>query len=152
MVGWLDRIKSKASRAKGAVAEVSNAKVRTVAFDYAQDIPATIADASLDSYTNSLMRNSVNLNNYKTSGGYYEVQDIMKASALASTQANAGTNEMLTVVLKQNELLLQLLNRESVIEVGLNVDGRQLARTSARYVEGEVSKLKQRKNRLGGVS
>lgn len=152
MVGWLDRIKSKASRAKGAVAEVSNAKVRTVTFDYAQDIPATIADTSLDSYTNSLMRNSVNLNNYKTSGGYYEVQDIMKASALASTQANAGTNEMLTVVLKQNELLLQLLNRESVIEVGLNVDGRQLARTSARYVEGEVSKLKQRKNRLGGVS
>ena len=53
---------------------------------------------------------------------------------------------------KQNELLMQLLVNTSnqTVNVGLQIDGRQVAKASAKYMNEEITKIDNRKNRLGG--
>ena len=52
-------------------------------------------------------------------------------------------------MLIQNQLLLQLLTN-STINIGVNVDGREIARASAKYNEAELNKLSKSKSRKRG--
>lgn len=155
VVTWLDKVRSRATLAKSAVSQVNTggrAAVQSPESRTVSEIPVTIANTNLDDYSTSLMRNSANIGNYKTSGGFYQVQDIMKSAVSAANQADAQQSELLSLVLKQNELLMKLLNREKTIEVGVNVDGKQIAKSSAKYMETEINKLYKRKTRLGGIA
>ena len=155
VVGWLDKVKNKATVAKNAVSQVNKARSRTIENQAENTVATTsdlLAETTLDNYSTSLMRNSVNLNNFKTSGGFYQVQDIMNSSMRSSIQADVQQNELISLLVRQNELLLKMLNKENVIEVGVNVDGRQIAKSSARYMETEINKIKQRKTRIGGIA
>ena len=155
VVGWLDKVKNRATVAKNAVSQVNRARSRTIENQAENTVATTsdlLAETTLDNYSTSLMRNSVNLNNFKTSGGFYQVQDIMNSSMRSSIQADVQQNELISLLVRQNELLLKMLNKENVIEVGVNVDGRQIAKSSARYMETEINKIKQRKTRIGGIA
>ena len=141
--------------AKNAVSQVNKGRSRTIENQAENTVATTsdlLAETTLDNYSTSLMRNSVNLNNFKTSGGFYQVQDIMNSSMRSSIQADVQQNELISLLVRQNELLLKMLNKENVIEVGVNVDGRQIAKSSARYMETEINKIKQRKTRIGGIA
>ena len=58
---------------------------------------------------------------------------------------------MLGATLDQNQLLIQLLNNQAPIQVALNMDGRQIAKASAKYMNSEINAITKRSNRLGGI-
>ena len=86
---------------------------------------------------------------YKTSGGFYNPSS-MGSNSRAKNTSNNDSSEVLKTLVQQNQLLIQLLTADRSINVGLQVDGRQIAKASAKYVEEEINILKSRKNRLGG--
>lgn len=55
---------------------------------------------------------------------------------------------------KQNNLLLTLLSvmqQEKDVNVGISIDGKQIAKATAQYINKEIENINTRKNRLGGV-
>lgn len=96
------------------------------------------------------MQNTVtprfSLDNYQTNGGYYSTNSMQK-----SVDATAKSNSsLIEALIQQNNILTQLLTAERPIQVGLNLDGKVVAKTTARYMDAEIKNLNIRKNRLGG--
>lgn len=93
-----------------------------------------------------IFRSSFKLDNYKTNGGFYEAK-----SMNTSAQKNVPNNDsLINALIQQNKLLMQILTESRPIEVGVNVDGRQVAKASAKYIQSELNTMNQRKLRLGG--
>lgn len=91
--------------------------------------------------------NTFTMDNYKTNGGYYSSDSVKKTP----TQSSSSNGDLINALVQQNQILMQLLTAERPIEVGVNMDGRQVAKASARYMENELSILNKRKSRLGGT-
>ena len=78
------------------------------------------------------------------------------------SQSHSNMSDMILVMQKnleqsqmQNNLLLQLISlmqeQNGSVDVNLSLDGRQIAKASAKYMQTELSNLSLRKNRLGGM-
>ena len=94
-----------------------------------------------------------NLGDFKTKGGFYSPVSIkIKDKIKDDNSSNTDTNKLIMALQKQNELLMQLLVNTSnqTVNVGLQIDGRQVAKASAKYMNEEITKIDNRKNRLGG--
>lgn len=100
--------------------------------------------ADMGSLINGIFKEAFTLDNYKTNGGFYSPNSVKVSN---STKNN---NSLLQVLLQQNQLLMQLLTNNT-IEVGVNVDGRQIARASAKYIDKEIVSINKKKARLGGT-
>lgn len=88
------------------------------------------------------------MRDYQTSGGYYNVSSVQPKES----KSNTSDSSLIEALLQQNQLLMQLLKVQKPIEVGVNIDGRQVAKASAKYMETELSTINRRKNRLGGLA
>lgn len=105
------------------------------------------AFANVGQMFNDVFKSVLKIDDYKTSGGFYKPKSITKP--LVENQG--GNREIIDALIKQNQLLMQILASGNTVEVGLNVDGRQIAKASARYMNDEISKINRRKTRLGGA-
>lgn len=92
----------------------------------------------------------LNLSNYKTSGDLYN-SATSQSSQIASSVRSKNSESLVEALSQQNLLLMQLLTN-ATINVGVNVDGREIARSSAKYMETEINKINKRKNRIGGLA
>lgn len=108
-----------------------------------------------DSINNMSMpqpRLEVDMARYKTSGGLYSSRSVeSNAVRLDSNKSSNTTNnnqELISALMQQNQILMQIL--ASGVNVGINVDGRQIARASAKYMDYEINQINKRKSRLGG--
>lgn len=149
VASWLDTIKNKASGARSAVANVSTSVAnapRTIS--YVQD---EIADMAAYARTSMFDMSDINLSNYKTSGGYYEPTIIKGSATESSSKEDSVLRTLLQSTLEQNQILIQLLGNQAPVEVALNMDGRQIAKASARYINNEINAITKRNNRLGGI-
>lgn len=115
--------------------------IPTMNVGYARDSFANMGDLIGD-----MFKQAFSLDNYKTTGGFYTPNSVR-----VSNTASNDNSSLLQALLQQNQLLMQILTN-STIEVGVNVDGRQIARASARYMETEINTLNKRKNRIGGLA
>lgn len=146
---WLNTIKNTAGTTRSALLSVAQAKASGASFVGGEPIP----DFSTQTYDmNKFARDSikdVSMANFKTTGGFYEPQPIVLPSA-EPIKTSATSDALLKATLEQNQLLLQLLNQQKPVEVAVNMDGRQVAKASAKYMESEINMINSRKNRLGG--
>ena len=92
----------------------------------------------------------VDMSRYKTSGSLYN-STTAQSSHIVSSVRNKSNDSLVDALSQQNQLLLQLLTN-STINIGVNVDGREIARSSAKYMETEINKINKRKNRIGGLA
>lgn len=103
--------------------------------------------SSIGNTLSSLISDVVSLDNYKISGGFYEPSS-MNGVRVGSANNNDALIQSLA---QQNQLLMQLLTSGTAIQVGVNVDGRQIAKASARYMNQEIEQINKRQNRIGGT-
>ena len=92
----------------------------------------------------------VDMRRYKTSGSLYN-STTAQSTHIASSVRSKNSESLVEALSQQNLLLMQLLTN-ATINVGVNVDGREIARSSARYMETEINKINKRKNRIGGLA
>lgn len=115
---------------------------------------ASIANvASFKEVEQNFKARTPNLGDFKTKGGFYSPVSIkIKDKIKDDNSSNSDTNKLIMALQKQNELLMQLLVNTSnqTVNVGLQIDGRQVAKASAKYMNEEITKIDNRKNRLGG--
>lgn len=136
---------------------------RKVVVTEQKSAPATQSLASAQSLVENTMRTmsnipvaldfespSLNMRNYKTSGGLYN-SATKESSVVKSNLRNNGSGGLIDALVQQNQLLIQLLT-DSTINIGVNVDGKQIARASAKYMEAEINTLTKRRNRIGGLA
>ena len=67
------------------------------------------------------------------------------------TRRNSTSSQDSTEILLRQMIELLAKNSEPIIEVPVNLDGRQIAKASAKYMNSEIDNLNLRKNRLGGA-
>lgn len=108
-------------------------------------------DAVVSRVSNYDLSTPETLNRRNINTGYSTVgsptpRNIERLSAKKSTSSQGSTETLLRE-------LIQLLakNSEPIIEVPVNLDGRQIAKASAKYMNSEIDNLNLRKNRLGGA-
>jgi TP901 family phage tail tape measure protein len=147
---WLTTVKNTASSTRSALYAVASTQssVRTVRYALEGDG----VDLTQPAVVNSpLARDSwldfADITKYKTSGGYYSPTSIKSKD---STDEN-NNKEVIQALVRQNELLVKLLTADNTINVGVQVDGRQIAKASARYMNDEIKAITRRSNRLGGI-
>lgn len=96
--------------------------------------------------------NRIDLSKYQTSGSYYS-SNSMVGTSRHSREIN-HQSQQLEILKEQNELLKQLLlatnNVGGNLNVNVELDGRQVAKGTARYMEAEMKTINKRKTRLGG--
>lgn len=141
VVSMLDRIANKAKTTKSAINRVINSKEKSMAQPVEYQIQSVPSVAEV----------SAEISRFKTSGGFYNPQSITTSSASRSATETNSNDDLLKAMLKQNQLLLQLLNTHAPIEVAVNMDGKQIARASAKYIDNELKNITKRNNRLGGI-
>lgn len=100
---------------------------------------------SVGNLVGDMFKEAFSLDNYKTKGGFYS------PSSVKVSKPSSNNSSLLEALIQQNQLLMQILT-SSTIEVGVNVDGKQIARASAKYMETEINTLSKRRNRLGGLA
>lgn len=140
---WLGTVRSNAYNTQTAVGSISTTRPRTIDSDI----------YGVGNYINQLYDTApVNMAKYQTRGGYYT------SNSLAGTGNQArkiqSQKEQLDLMQQQNDLLRQLLlattNIGGDIRVSVDLDGKQVAKSTAKYMEKEISTLTKRKTRLGG--
>ena len=149
---WLKTVKSTASGTKSALYAVAQAKSKSFALErpevnltqgsYVPEVPSVMArDNWLD---------FGDITKYKTGGDYYNPTNI-NSKTNSNNTPNDNNKEVLKTLLEQNQLLIQLLTIDRSINVGVQVDGKQIARASAKYMNTEIEKINSRKSRLSGI-
>ena len=147
MCNALDNLKGKASSARSAVSSVQSARPKTI---QEPEVTEQLQVPQMDVPVMARFTSGVNINKFKTSGGFYSPTSIAGSNTNAIKVDNGTNDALLKATLEQNQLLLQLLNQQKPVEVAVNMDGRQVAKASAKYMESEISLINSRKNRLGG--
>lgn len=149
---WLNTVKNTASGTKSALYAVAKAQANGRALT----APPTnlTPDSTMPQVPSALTRDSWldfgDITKYKTGGGFYNPTSMATQSNIQKETKNDEDNKVLKTLIEQNQLLIQLLTADRSINVGVQVDGRQIAKASARYIEEEMNTLKSRSNRLGG--
>ncbi|WP_460412889.1 phage tail tape measure protein [Paraclostridium bifermentans] len=147
---WLDVVRNKSHSASGAMNSVSVARPKTtggLGVVKAVQQAGAMAQTALDSMITSA--STIDFTSYKTSGGFYEPTSSISKPSNNSDEVDA-LKSVLKATLEQNNILMQMLTQERPIMVGVNVDGKQIARASAKYMESEINSINNRKSRLGG--
>ena len=144
----INSVRNNASSARVSIASLNSARPSSL---FSIDVPTYSGD--MDNISNMIENTSarfgeVDLANYKTSGGYYSPRS-MNNNAVTITKED-NNEEIIKGLLQQNQLLMQLLSRNNDINVNLDVDGRTIAKTTARYMNTEIENFNKRKSRLGG--
>ena len=104
------------------------------------------AVSALNDYNLEVSSSRMSLDNYQTNGGFYSSKSMKKSSS-----SSLNDNSLVEALVQQNKLLMELLTNSRPIEVGVNVDGRQIAKASAKYMDSEINIINKRKSRLGGA-
>lgn len=109
-------------------------------------INAVVSRASTYDLSTPETLNRKNINTGYSTVGSPTPRNIERLSVKKSTSSQNNTETLLRE-------LIQLLakNSEPIIEVPVNLDGRQIAKASAKYMNSEIDNLNLRKNRLGGA-
>lgn len=163
---WLNIVKSTASSTRNAINAVASARNSVKSFTVGAEMPRkkdatakttsaiampqmpSLSTIQLPMPTSGTPENWLDFGdiaNFKTSGDFYEPNSI-------KTKNNSNDNsELVKAVLQQNELLMQIISAQRDINIGVQVDGRQIAKASAKYMDAEISTIKNRKSRLGGA-
>lgn len=86
-------------------------------------------------------------------GSTYQAQPVVSASSKASEKLN---NDTISELKNQNKLLSEMLGvlmreRTTIVENTINLDGRAVAKGTAKYMNDEINNLTKRSNRLAGV-
>lgn len=71
-----------------------------------------------------------------------------RSAVITSSNTNKGIKEIKELMNKIDNLISQ--DKEIAIQVPLTVNGREIAKASARYIESELSTINNRKSRLAG--
>ena len=93
--------------------------------------------------------------NIEFAGARYRATQISPASGVA--KATTSTNDrMYEEVKAQNKLLTKMLDvlmseRTTIVENTINLDGRAVAKGTAKYINEEINTMNTRKNRLAGI-
>ena len=144
---WLSTIKNNANNATYAIRTVSTQRPRTLV----ENDMATLGQEYFDAIT---ARNGFDMTKYQTRGSYYSSQSMAGTGRQAMEMKSQ--KQQMELMKQQNELLKQLLlatmNVAGDVHVSLDLDGREIARSSARYMESEINKISRRKNRIGGLA
>lgn len=74
----------------------------------------------------------------------------------SNKKVEASNNDMVGELKQQNSVLTKILEvilseREINVETAVNIDGRAVAKSTARYMESEINSINRRKTRLGGA-
>lgn len=141
---WLSSVKNSAKNTSYAIQEVKKPKLINL------DDVNVESSIGADYLSNIYTRAPFDINNYKTSGGLYN-SATTESYDIKSNARNNNNDLLLEALLQQNQLLQQLL-KTSTINVGVNLDGREVARSTARFMDTEINKINKRKNRLGGLA
>lgn len=149
---WLNTIKTTAGTTRNAILSVANATKASVGIEGNTPIPDfgfSTETYDLKGLTRDRIQD-VSIADYKTSGGFYEPQALRTATKQMQT-ASASNDALLKATMEQNQLLLQLLTQQKPVEVAVNMDGKQVARASAKYINNEIDSINRRKARLAGI-
>ena len=145
VVSMLDKIANKANSTRSAINRVISANGRSITMPV--EVQQQVAVPTLD----TLVDTTADIARFKTSGGFYNPSSIATNTKQSEKSSIDNTDALLRATLEQNQLLLQLLNQQKPVEVAVNMDGRQVAKASAKYIEKEIININNRKNRLGGI-
>lgn len=144
VVSMLDKIANKASSTRSAINRVISANGRSITMPV--EVQQQVAVPTLD----TLVDTTADIARFKTSGGFYNPSSIATNTKQSEKSSIDNTDALLRATLEQNQLLLQLLTQQKPLEVAVNMDGRQVAKASVKYMESEINLINSRKNRLGG--
>lgn len=128
---------------KGTVTITKVNKTEKASIDADMSAPAPASDVPM-----------VAMSNYNTNSGFFNLGQTRNAFAAAGMTKNSILENQ---VLKQgaaiNKLINNLNSKENSINLNipLNVDGRQIARATGKYIKSELSIIEQRTNRLNGI-
>lgn len=105
----------------------------------------------LDSANQAMERLNADNLNYRASN--YQPTKILSSSSMKTEKIN---NDTITELKNQNKLLTQMLEvlmteRTTLVENIINLDGKAIARGTAKYIENELSTMSRRKSRLVGI-
>lgn len=108
--------------------------------------------SALEAANNSIAKLSTDNIDYNSVSNY-RPNTIVSSSSKRSEQLNTDT---IIELKKQNSLLTDMLNilmneRTTVIENTITMDGREVARGTAKYIKSEIGSFEKRQNRLAGV-
>ena len=146
----LGTVRSTANSVKSSVASVQ--QTRSALQSRSMFNMEQLSLATTDAFATTYARNGFDMSKYKTSGGYYTSKS-MAGTGETAREINSQ-REQLAILKQQNELLKQLILATTKIggDINLNVDldGRAIAKSSAKYMNQELELLNKRKNRLGG--
>ena len=148
IVRWLDIVRNTAYGTGSAINSVSIARPTT-------GLEQPIEKTAMQQYTTGaglmqeMFNTATSISEFKTSGGFYQPQSMSQQSK-SSNEDSSDLKALLQATLTQNQLLLQMLGQDRPVAVAVNVDGRQIAKASAKYMETEINSINTKKNRLGG--
>lgn len=118
---------------------------------------ATLFQTSTQALTQAMneQMSSLSRNNVDFYGARYKPSQVVSSSGI-STSSSRTNDRMYEEMKKQNKLLTEMLNvlmSERTVNVNstLQVDGRQIARASAKYINEEITSMNTRKSRLAGT-
>lgn len=145
LVSALNRVKSVANTTKSAINSVSSA--RSSLSRMAVPTPAVAMED-----INPMARvQQPDMSKFKTSGGWYAPTQIAGYNNKVEKVETSNNNDNLVkVLLEQNQLLMSLLTADRNINVSMEISGRQIAKTTAPYMESEMNSLAKKKNRMKG--
>lgn len=142
---WLSSVKVSANNTAYAVSNVSTKRARSI-----EENPVNTMGA--DYFTEKFARNDFDMTRYKTTGGYYTPTSMAGTGSQAREIQNQKAQ--LDILREQNELLRQLLlinSSNGNVNVSVELDGKQVAKSTAKYMNSELEVLNRRKTRLGGM-
>lgn len=149
---WLTTIKNNSSTTRTALLAVASATKASIDPNKPLGDPIPDFGFNMDAYNRNIqtMARDINMSNFKTSGGFYEPTSMTKAVTTVASAQDQTLTSLLKATIEQNQMLLSLLGQERQIVTYVNVDGRQIAKSSAKYMESEMNLINARKSRLGG--
>lgn len=149
--GLISKLNSVISMLNNVISKARNVSVNVSSIPTKRSIGADMPN--YDNTLNTLMRDSFiapqfDIFEYKTSGGFFDSNSLAGTGKQAIEQNN--NSEMLAELRTQNRLLMQLLTADKDVNMVLKVDGRTIAKSSAKYMKKEIETLESKSNRLRG--
>ena len=160
---WLQTVASSAGRTRSALSSVSAARASVRSLS-TENIAAKISEVHAFKYNPevnkiNILSDAPNLDGYSIKNTNLNqrksiengIANVYQSSIATANEAVSST--LMQTLLEQNKLLMKLLesDRDIILHNSIEVDGRQIAKSSARYVESELRGMRERKNRFGGI-
>lgn len=150
---WLRRVKNEAGSSSSALNSMSVSRPKVVTKNEVIASNAQVVSTRLDSIKASMARatDGVSVYDYQVSGGYYTPQSMQSQNSSSDDSNISAMTKMINLLVEQNSILASLLAKEQTINTSVKVDGREIARSSAKYMKSEIAAIEKRQNRLAGV-